>query len=167
MSSTGALPASLGNLNTRFHTPVLATVIPGAVFLVVTWVYLLVGSVAAAFSALVAGTGILFTAYYILTAMAMITYYRRRVFSSPVGAFADGLLPLAAAAFLGWIIWKAMAANAANVNWTIAGIVGTGLVLMIAIRLTGHGASYFATRREADVPEAGRSGSLAQGRHRT
>jgi amino acid transporter len=166
MSSSGALPASLGNLNRRFHTPVLATVIPGVAFLIVTWVYLLVGSVASAFSALVAGTGILFTAYYILTAMAMIAYYRRRVFSSPVGAVVDGLLPLAAAVFLGWIIWKAMAANAANINWTIAGIVGVGIVLMIVMRLTGSGAAYFATRREADVPEAGRSGSLAHGRHR-
>src|SRR5262249_60699467 len=42
MSSEGALPASLGNLSTRFGTPVLATIIPGALFLVVTWVYLLV-----------------------------------------------------------------------------------------------------------------------------
>jgi amino acid transporter len=167
MSSTGALPASLGNLNPRFHTPVLATVIPGLAFLVVTWVYLLVGSVASAFAALVAGTGILFTSYYILTGVAMITYYRRRVFSSPVGAFMDGLLPLAAAVFLGWIIYKAMGSNTANVNWTIIGIVGVGIVLMIVTRLTGRGAGYFATQREADLPDAARSGSVSQGRHRT
>jgi hypothetical protein len=67
---------------------------------------------------------------------------------------------------LGWIIWKAMAANAANVNWTIGGIVGVGIVLMIATRLSVGGAGYFATRREADVPEAGRSASLAEARHR-
>lgn len=161
MSSTGALPASLGNVNTRFHTPVLATIIPGAAFLVVTWVYLLVGSIASAFSALVAGTGILFTLYYILTGVAMIAYYRRRIFSSPVGAFMDGLLPLAAAVFLGWIIYKAMAANAANVNWTIAGIIGVGIVLMIAVRFTRRGAYYFATRREAHQL-AERSDSLSQ-----
>ena len=155
MATTGALPTSLGNLNPRSHTPVLATIIPGALFLVVTWVYLLVGSIASAFSALVAGTGILFTCYYILTAVAMIAYYRRRVFSNVVGAFTDGLLPLAAAIFLVWIIWKTMAANAANVNWTIAGIVGVGIALMIATRLSGGGASYFATRREAHSPEAG------------
>jgi amino acid transporter len=167
MSSTGALPAALGNLNPRFRTPVLATVLPGIAFLIVTWVYLLVGSVSAAFSALVAGTGILFTSYYILTGVAMIAYYRRRVFSSLVGAFMDGLLPLAAAVFLGWIIYKAMASNAANVNWTIVGIVGVGVVLMFVTRLTGHGAEYFATRREADVPDASKAGSAPQGRHRT
>jgi amino acid transporter len=165
MSSTGALPASLGNLSTRFGTPVLATIIPGALFLVVTWVYLLVGSIAGAFSALVAGTGILFTLYYILTEAAMIAYYRRRIFSSPVGAVADGLLPLAAAAFLGWIIYKAMAANAANVNWTIAGIIGAGIALMTGIRLTRRGASYFSTRREAHQP-AERAGSHSQPRTR-
>jgi amino acid transporter len=162
MSSASALPAPLGNLNSRFRTPVLATIIPGAVFLVVTWVYLLVGSVAAAFSALVAGTGILFTSYYILTGVAMIAYYRRRIFSSLVGAFVDGVLPLAAAVFLGWIIWKTMDANAANVNWTIAGIIGTGIALMIVIRLTPRGADYFATQREAHEPDAGRSGSASQ-----
>jgi hypothetical protein len=113
-------------------------------------VYLLVGSIAAAFSALVAGTGILFTSYYILTGLAMIVYYRRRVFSSLAGAVVDGLLPLAAAAFLGWIIEQAMASNAANVNWTIAGIVGVGIVLMVLARLTHRGAFYFATQREAE-----------------
>ncbi len=126
-----------------------------------TWVYLLVGSIAGAFSALVAGTGILFTLYYILTGVAMIAYYRRRIFSSPVGAVVDGLLPLAAAVFLGWIIYKAMAANAANVNWTIAGIIGAGIVLMAAVRFTPRGADYFATRREA-LQLAERSGSLSQ-----
>jgi amino acid transporter len=166
MANTGALPASLGTLNPRFRTPVLATIIPGVAFLVVTWVYLLVGSVASAFGALVAGTGILFTCYYILTAAAMITYYRRRVFSSPVGAFMNGLLPLAAAVFLGWIIYKAMAANAANVNWTIGGIVGVGIVLMFLTRLSVGGQGYFATPREADVPAAGRRESVAPGRHR-
>ena len=133
----------------------LATIIPGVAFLIVTWVYLLVGSVTAAFTALVAGTGILFASYYILTGLAMIAHYRRRVFSSPVGAVVDGLLPLAAAAFLGWIIEQSMASNAANVNWTLAGIVAVGIVLMIATRMTDRGAHYFATRGEArDVAAA-------------
>jgi amino acid transporter len=155
MSASGALPGALGNLSPRFRTPVAATIIPGAVFLVVTWVYLLVGSVASAFSALVAGTGILFTAYYILTGVALIAYYRRRVFSSPVNAIMLGVLPLAAVVFLGWIIERTMAANAANVNWTIAGIVGVGIVLMLAIRMTSGGARYFHTEREAQPAEAG------------
>jgi len=122
----------------------------------VTWVYLLVGSVGAAFSALVAGTGILFASYYILTGLALIAYFRRRIFSSPVGAVVLGLLPLAAVVFLGWIIERAMAANAANVNWTIAGIVVVGIVLMVAIRMTRDGARYFATQREAQHVAAGR-----------
>ena len=151
MAASGALPAPLGDLSPRFRTPVLATIIPGVAFLVVTWVYLLVGSVTAAFTALVAGTGILFASYYILTGLAMIVHYRRRVFSSPVGAVVDGLLPLAAAAFLGWIIEQSMVSNAANVNWTLAGIVVVGIVLMIASRMTHRGAHYFATQREAQA----------------
>ncbi len=155
MSSSGALPGQLGNLSPRFGTPVLATIIPGVAFVAVTWVYLLVGSVASAFSALVAGTGILFTSYYILTGLALIAYYRRRVFSGAVSAVMLGLLPLAAVVFLAWIIWKTMAADAADVNWTIAGIVGIGLVLMAAVRMTGSGARFFATQREAQHVPAG------------
>jgi hypothetical protein len=67
-----------------------------------------------------------------------------------------GLLPLAAVVFLGWIIERAMAANAANVNWTIAGIVVVGIVLMVAVRMTRDGARYFATQREAQQVAAGR-----------
>ena len=156
MASSGALPAQLGNLSPRFRTPVLATIIPGVAFLVVTWVYLLVGSVGAAFSALVAGTGILFASYYILTGLALIAYFRRRIFSNLVGAVVLGLLPLAAVVFLGWIIERAMAANAANVNWTIAGIVAVGIVLMVVVRMTPDGARYFATQREAQQVAAGR-----------
>ena len=148
MAATGALPARLGDLSPRFRTPVLATIIPGVAFLIVTWVYLLVGSVTAAFTALVAGTGILFTSYYILTELALIVHYRRRVFSSPVGAIVDGVLPLAAAGFLGWIIEQSMTSNSADVNWTLVGIVGVGIVLMFASRLTHRGAHYFATTRE-------------------
>ncbi len=155
MSSSGALPGPLGNLSPRFATPVLATIVPGALFLVVTWVYLLVGSVASALSALVAGTGILFTSYYILTGLALLAHYRRRVFSSPVTAVMLGLLPLAAVVFLGWIIWKTMAANAADANWTIAGIVVIGLVLMAAVRMTSDGARYFAAQRETQHAYAG------------
>jgi amino acid transporter len=149
MASSGALPGGLGNLSPRFGTPVLATVIPGVAFIVVTWVYLLVGSVTSAFSALVAGTGILFTAYYILTLLAQIAHYRRRVFSRPVDSVMVGVLPLAAMVFLGWIVYKTMAANAANVNWTLIGIVVVGVILMAVVRMTSNGARYFATEREA------------------
>jgi amino acid transporter len=160
MSSSGALPPSLGNLSPRFGTPILATIIPGAAFVVVTWVYLLVGSVASAFAALVDGTGILFASYYILTGLALIAYHRRRVFSSPVSAAMLGVLPLAASVFLGWIIWKSLVANHANVNWTIAGIVGVGIILMFVIRMTSQGARYFATPREAQqVPASSRADS--------
>jgi amino acid transporter len=119
-------------------------------------VYLLVGSVTSAFSALVAGTGILFTAYYILTLLALIAYYRRRVFSSAGNAVMVGLLPLAAMVFLGWIVYKTMAANATNVNWTLAGIVVVGIVLMALVRMTSSGAHYFTSQRETQHAATGR-----------
>ena len=41
-------------------------------------------------------------------------------------------------------------------NWTIAGIVIVGIVLMVAVRRTRDGARYFATQREAQQVAAGR-----------
>ena len=49
----------------------------------ITWVYLLATSVQNAFNDVVDVTGLLFAAFYILTALATIVYYRRRVLARP------------------------------------------------------------------------------------
>ena len=60
------------------------------------------------FSQLVSVTGLLFATFYMLTALAAVTYYRRRIFSNAWDAVLVGILPLAAAGFLGWVVVKSL-----------------------------------------------------------
>jgi hypothetical protein len=54
-------------------------------------------SVQSAFNAVVNVSGLLFAAFYILTALATMAYYRRRVLASAWDAIVLGILPLGAA----------------------------------------------------------------------
>ena len=104
-------------MNRRFATPAAAcSLTVGLILLCLTWVCLLATSLANAFNDVIALTGLLYAAFYILTALAAITYYRRRIFSNVMDAVVLGILPLAAAAFLGWILVKSLvgAPNAAD-----------------------------------------------------
>ena len=76
------------------------------------WAYLLSGSIADAFTQLIDVTGILTAGFYILTALATIVYYRRRVFSDAWDALLAGILPFAAAVFLGWIVVRSLQSGA-------------------------------------------------------
>ena len=72
-------------------------------------------------------TGLLYAAFYILTALAAIVYYRRRVFSNAWDALLVGVLPLAAAGFLVWISMKSLQAAPASQIWSLVGIVAVGV----------------------------------------
>jgi amino acid transporter len=148
MAGQRTLPVFLGTVSRRFATPAAASVVVGVFVIAITWVYLLATSVQNAFTDVVDATGILFSAFYILTALATIAYYRRRI----VGRLPDliwlGVLPLGAAGFLGWIIVKSMLQAAASENWSILGIVVVGIVLMFVARF-GLRSPFFGIRRES------------------
>ena len=95
-------------MSRRFATPVAASILVGVLLIALTWVYLLATSVQNAFNDVIAVTGLLFAIFYIMTALAMIVYYRRRVFGSVRDALILGLLPLGAAGFLGWMLVKSL-----------------------------------------------------------
>jgi amino acid transporter len=147
MAGQRTLPAFLGTVSRRFATPVWASVVVGGFVIAITWVYLLVTSVQNAFTYVVDATGLLFSAFYVLTALATIAYYRRRI----VGRIPDlvwlGVLPLAAAGFLVWIIVKSMLQAGAGENWSILGVVVVGLVLMVVARFWLR-SPFFRVRRE-------------------
>ena len=98
------------------------------------------------------------TAFYILTAGATIVYYRRRVFSSIWDALILGVLPVAAAGFLGWVLFKSLIAAPRAQIWSLIGIVAVGLILMLAARFIPRSpffqTPWKATRRKPE-PEAG------------
>jgi len=149
MASYHTLPRLLASVSPRFRTPVPASVLTGFLLIALTWVYLLASSVQGAFNAVVDVSGLLFAAFYILTALATFAYYRRRALASVRDALELAIGPLAAAAFLGWIICRAVQQAPPAQNASLAGILALGLVLMLAARYVFR-SPFFAIRRESE-----------------
>jgi amino acid transporter len=155
MASYRALPEFLANVSRRFATPVAASVVVGVLIIALTWVYLLATSVQSAFSDVVNVSGQLFAAFYILTALAAIVYYRRRVFRSFWDALTLGILPLAAAGFLAWILEQYLQTTYQTPAtrpqvWSLVGVFVAGVVLMLAARFILR-SQFFQIQRESDT----------------
>jgi amino acid transporter len=150
MASYRVLPDFLANVSRRYSTPVAASILVGLLIVGLSWVYLLATSVQNAFDDVVAVAGLLFAVFYILTALATIVYYRRRVVSNVKDAIVLGVLPVAAAVFLGWIVVRSLQAAPSAQLWSLAGVVAVGLVLMIAARLLLR-SPFFQIKRESDA----------------
>jgi amino acid transporter len=148
MASYRALPPFLGTISWRYATPVAASIAVGLLMLGLAWVYLLATTVQNAFNDVVAVAGVLFAVFYVLTALATIVYYRRRVLAGVWDALVLGVLPLAAAAFLVWVIAKSVQAAPAGQVWSLAGILIAGVAAMLAARFALR-SSFFALPREA------------------
>jgi amino acid transporter len=146
------LPPILGNVSPRFATPAIASVVVGVLLIAVTWVYLLSGSIANAFTQLIDVTGVLYASFYVLTAFSAIVYYRRRIFSNAWDAVLVGILPLVSAGFLVWIVFRSWASAPASQRWSLFGIVGAGVVLMLVARFVLR-SSFFQIPRESAARE--------------
>ena len=136
MASHRVLPAFLGQVSARFKTPAVESILTGLILIPILWAYLLSSSIASAFTQLIDVTGILTAGFYILTGLATITYYRRRVFSDAWDALLAGILPFAAAAFLARIVVRSLQAAPASQRLSVAGIIGVGVVVMLVARFT-------------------------------
>lgn len=150
MARDRLLPRPFARVSRRFSTPAVASVAVGLSIVGLAWVYLLATSVQNAFDDVVAVAGILFAFFYVFTALAAIVFYRRRVLSGIKNMITLGVLPLASAGFLGWIIVKSLQAAPASQLWSLVGVVGVGLVLMIGARLIER-APFFGLQREQDA----------------
>jgi len=149
MASHRVLPAILADVNYRFATPAVASIVVGVVLIAITWVYLLSSSVATAFTALISVSGILYASFYLLTGLAAIAYYWRRVFSNAWDAVVIGILPLAAAGFLTWIVVKSVQNAPASQRWALIGIVAVGLLMMLIARFVFQSQFFHAERESA------------------
>ena len=150
MASRNVLPLFLGNVSRRFGTPVWASILIGGSIIGLTWVYLLFTSVQDAFTDVVDVTGLLFAIFYALTALATIAYYRRRIFSSLRDAVTLGVLPLGAVGFLAWVLARTLSVAPAAQVWSLIGVAGTGVVVMLAVRVFLRPA-FFQLPRESDI----------------
>jgi len=150
MASRRVLPPVLGNVSARFATPAWASVLAGVLIIALTWVYLLATSVQDAFTDVVDVTGLLFAIFYALTALATVAYYRRRIISGLADALVLGVLPLGAVGCLGWVLAKTLSTAPAAQVWSLAGIGGGGLVMMVAARVFLR-PGFFSLSRESDA----------------
>lgn len=72
----------------------------------------------------------------------------RRLTANLWEAVVLGVLPLAAAGFLGWILVKSLLAAPATQLWSLAGIIIAGLIMMVIARAGLH-SSFFQIQRES------------------
>lgn len=99
MARRGALPASLGLMHPRYKTPWMSLAILGGV--AVTW-YVGVSLISeSAMLDTLSSLGLLVAAYYSLTGIACIVYYRRHVVASVKGLVLVGIGPLIGSIGLG------------------------------------------------------------------
>ncbi|MGP7997466.1 MAG: APC family permease [Streptosporangiaceae bacterium] len=153
MASYRVLPEFLSNVSRRYATPVASSIIVGLLLIAITAIYLLTTSVQNAFYDVIAVTGLLFSIFYILTALAMIVYYRRRVFSSLWDTIVLGILPLGAAAFLAWVLIRSIIAAPNTQKWSLVGIIVLGVLLMLSARFIQN-SPFFQVSRESDSGQA-------------
>jgi hypothetical protein len=130
MAGYRTLPLLLGRVSPRFKTPAVASVAVGALIIAATWAYILATSAQAIFGEMVSLAGLLAAAFYILTALATIAYYRRRIIAHACDALLAGVLPLAAAGFLGWIIVTSVQGEPGSQRWALAGVVAAGVIVL-------------------------------------
>jgi amino acid transporter len=154
MASYRTLPTFLASVSRRFATPVAASVIVGLLIVGLAWVYLLTTSVQGAFDDVVAVTGLLFAVFYVLTVLATMTYYRRRIVRTAWDAITLGVLPLCAAGFLVWMVEQYLQTVAtASQVWSLVGVVALGLVLLFVARFVLR-SPFFSVPRESDPADA-------------
>ena len=148
MASYRTLPPSLSTVSPRFRTPVIASVVVGFLIIAVIWVYSFASSLQNGIGQVVSLAGLLCAAFYILTALATLAYYRRRILSNAWEAVTIGLLPLAAIVFLGWIMVKSIQQEPASQRWALVGILAAGIIMMIIARFALR-SQFFRIARES------------------
>ena len=149
MASYRVLPEFLGTVSRRYATPVASSLVVGLLIVILSAVYYIGTSVQNAFFDVIGVTGLLFSIFYILTALAAMVYYRRRIVSGALDFVTVGLLPLGAAGFLGWIFVKSLGEAPWSQRWSLIGIVIAGLVLLACARFVLR-SSFFSLPRESE-----------------
>jgi amino acid transporter len=134
MASYRVLPTFLANVSPRFNTPVAGTILAGLFLLVVSAISIYASSVGSAIGNVIDVTGWLYGSFYLLTVLAAIAYFRRRIFTRFGDALTVGILALGAVAFLGWAIWNSIAQAANAVRYSFAGVIVIGILLMFSAR---------------------------------
>jgi amino acid transporter len=149
MATHRVLPPVLGQISRRYNTPAIGSIIIAIILIAATWAELLSTSIANVFSDVVDVTGLLFALFYMLTALAAIVYYRRRIFSKPWDAVLVGILPLGSVVFLGWVVVKSLQGAPNAQRYALIGIVVAGLLMMLVARFVLQSQFFHLPRESA------------------
>jgi amino acid transporter len=156
MAADRVLPHAFARTDPRFKTPVLATIVIGVIAAIGVWLYTFgSSSVQSSFTTVVSVDGLLFALFYALTGIATAVYFRKLAMRSAWSFVLVALFPLAAAAFLAYIMYRSVAGLG---GWTGRDLVSlyvmlaVGAAIMIYVRFWGH-SDYFSRPRETYEPE--------------
>jgi amino acid transporter len=123
MASRKVFPVFLSSVSRRFSTPVPASVAAGFLIIAITWAYMLTTSVTNVFSNVVSVAGLLFTIFYVMTAVTTLVYYRQEVVHNARSLIFTGLLPLGASVFLGWIFARSLMSAPSGQLWSVVAVL--------------------------------------------
>jgi amino acid transporter len=158
MGSDRVLPHAFARTHPVFKTPILATIVIGVIAAIGVWLYTFgSSSVQSSFDTVVSVDGLLFALFYALTGIATAVYFRKLAVRSAWNFILVAVFPLAAAAFLAYIMYRSVAGLG---GWTGRDLVslyvmlGIGAVIMFWVRFTGT-SDYLREPRETYQPEAG------------
>jgi len=153
MGSDRLLPKFFGAIHPRFRTPAWGTILFGVITVGVTILYVYSSSVATSFDTVVTSVGVLFALFYAVTGIATAWYYRALLRRSLRDVLLQGALPVAGAAVLLYIAGKSVAGFTGSALWSMIGIVGVGVLVMI-LAAVYYRSPFFRLRPVAYRPEA-------------
>jgi amino acid transporter len=148
MSRDRVLPAKLGEVSGRFHTPAFTTALLGAVMIALGIIDVFVSSVATAIGDLVTISGLLYSLFYAITGLAAAWFYRRFISRSVKDALLLGLFPLSGAALLLWVAYKAITALTSAEAYVLGGVAVLG-VIMLFVAVFVYRSPIFEIKAEA------------------
>lgn len=148
MSRDRVVPSRLGIISERFRTPAFATALLGGLGIAFGIVDIYLSSVSTAISQVITVSGLLFSLYYAITALAATWYYRRFVTRSLKDAVILGAMPLSGAGLLLWVAYKG-AIGLSGTEAYILGGLGIAAVIMTAIAATIYKSPIFKIKTEA------------------
>jgi amino acid transporter len=140
-----------------FKTPVLATLVIGVIAAIGVWLYTFgSSSLQTSFNTVVSVDGLLFALFYALTGIATAVYFRKLAMRSVWNFILVALFPIAAAAFLAYIMYRSVAGLG---GWTGRDLVSLYVMLAIGAVIVLYGrflgmSDYYRMPRETYEPDA-------------
>jgi amino acid transporter len=146
MGAYRAIPKSFANINPRFLTPTVSTLVMGGISIVLYVIMNQIGVYNYVILDAVTGIGLYIAFYYGLTGFACAWYYRRNLTSSMRNLWMQGILPTLGGVILwflgGWSLWEDydFATGQSYTSWKVPGlhwVVGGAFVIVAASVIVG------------------------------